>query len=463
MKNKSKKKLKEHLNHKKLNMYFHLAEIYNIIDKSSCHSFMGYNYEENLFATVIIYMLIFQVNNSLFNSLNIDLSTICNSLRISNCFDNIGQSEINYKLITKKILNNYSKVEDIDSLMAKDINDLFKDLVLNPDGKFVKLNILNLQKRIQEEVKKEEKLSSFEQDLKQYSDIYPLEVKIEGIKEILNFGNELSDLSDIISKRSKLLLEKNDELEYDLEKIKGDINDLKKGPSNQIISFFRKPKENNVQTRKEVLTRLDEYFKHKEYTLKNGLLELQHIRTAIGVYLTKSDVYLKCLSDAKTSLNDEISNRIYTDTDLRVYDDQLKQQLINDKISSINESIIKMLEQYERITLQMSVSASLINQINITRSTTLQNLYIELVLNEGITRQKDTIDSLNGLVNLLNNMSMVNSNGLVDNINKINNINKDNIKTLTEQDKLLIKQVLEEQGLLPDVIEEKDKTKNLKC
>lgn len=121
-----------------------------------------------------------------------------------------------------------------------------------------------------------------------------------------------------------------------------------------------------------------------------------------------------------------------------------------------------MLGQYDRITLQMGVDISLINQINIARSTTLQNLYIELSLNESIDEQRDTIDSLNELVNLLSSMSVANNNDVADNISRINAMNKDNIRSLTEQDRLLIKQVLDELGLLKETTEVQDKTKKLK-
>lgn len=300
-----------------------------------------------------------------------------------------------------------------------------------------------------------------EQRLEQYSNLPIPNLEINKIEQISEFGNALTEQSEIITREFSDFLDERPENEQSVDGLLDSINDIKRNSKQSKISLFRKKsnEENNLYSKKEVLNRLDEYLKEKEKSLKNGLLELQHIRTSIGVYLTKSDAYLNRLSEAKISLNEEISHRVYADTDFRVYDDQLKQQMIDDKISSINESIIRMLQQYDRITLQMSVSASLINQINIARGTTLQNLYIELSLNESITKQKDTIDSLNGLVNLLNNMSAVNSNGVVDNISRINAMNKNNVRSLTEQDKILIRQVLEEQGLLGETIEVQDKTK----
>lgn len=445
-------------------MIANLDKIYRVLVKLRTIN----NQDEAIIMSAIIYMIIFDDSSLIFEDLNINLDTICSFLRISEKkLNKFRKLRTDYNHINKNLLD--ICISDNNGLIVQSIENIINNLILNPNRltynilfqltRFVNIDI----KMLQTQIKLNGKLLVSDDDLKQYKEFPIPEIKSNNISEILKFGDELVELSDTIAKENLIILKKNNKDLEDLEKIKVIVNNIKRDPINRILSLFRKSNgENNPYYKKEILNRLDEYFKERESSLKNDLLELQHIRTLIGIYLIKADAYLKRLSEVKTSLNDEISHKDYTDIDFRVFDDRLRQQIIENKTSNINASIVNMLGQYDRITLQMGVDISLINQINIARSTTLQNLYIELSLNESIDEQKDTIDSLNELVNLLSSMSVANNNDVADNISRINAMNKDNIRSLTEQDRLLIKQVLDELGLLKETTEVQDKTKKLK-
>lgn len=302
-----------------------------------------------------------------------------------------------------------------------------------------------------------------EEKLQKYSEMPIPKLEINSIESISNFGETLSEQSEFIKTDYSEYIENKEEGKEQAIEIQNQLREIskKEEKTTGILSIFSRKKDiEEVKTdKKQVLSQLDNYLKNQESSLKEGLIELQHIRKAIGIYLNKANSYLDTLNDSKEMLEEEIRNKNYVENDFRVYDDNLKMQLLNDKISSINATIVQMLQNYQKITLQMSTHASLINQINISRNTTLQNIFLEMTINEGIIKEKDAINSLNSLMGLLDNMTVLNSQNIVQNIESINEMSKNNeYKEITISDRVLIEQILQEQKIgIESTDEEKKK------
>lgn len=290
-----------------------------------------------------------------------------------------------------------------------------------------------------------------DEQLERFSNCEISNINTNNIDEILSFASELSDQVEIIADEYIKAIYFNQENE--IGTIKGVVNSLTNQKEKRKFKLFRNNKINDdenikLQTKEEKFEIVKNYLIKEERELVENLKNLQFIRKMIAIYIANAQKYLETLEEANNNLKIEIQNKVYIDNDFRIYDDELRQQLLTDKIVNINSSIIQMIQQYQKVTLQMSTHASIINQINLARNTTLQNLQIEMTLNEGIRKEKESINSLNGLVNLLENMTISNSRGIVENIDEIRKISlkNSNIK-ITDEDKVLINRILEEQEI----------------
>lgn len=289
-----------------------------------------------------------------------------------------------------------------------------------------------------------------EEQLDEYLKMPIPNIEIKSVEEISNFGLELSNQSEIISQTFHEFIDTYSDESTQAFDLQEDFRDIykEKTKGRKLKLFSKKSDGSPLINKKEVLDRLDNYLREKEKSLNDGLKELQHIRMLIAAYLQKANEYLKKCENAKEKLTLEISNKKYYENDFRVFDDNLKMQLLDDKISSINMNILQMIQQYQKITMQMGTHATIINQVSLARSSTIQNLYIELSLREGIEKEKESISSLNTLIGLLGNMSEMNSSEMINNINKINMLSKSEENVITDKDKELIDQILDEQNVL---------------
>lgn len=193
-------------------------------------------------------------------------------------------------------------------------------------------------------------------------------------------------------------------------------------------SIFSKKKEVDTIDKKELIIKIEHYLKEKEEKLEKGLVELDYLKKAINVYLKNTTLYLDRITEVRNELIEEVKTKEYIENDIEISDDNLKMQLINDKIACINASIVQMMQQYKKVVLQISTHASLLNYINVSRNTTIKNLYLEFVLNDGVKLENDSINYLKSLKGLLNYME--------DYTNKNVYINKNNIENLIKNDSL---------------------------
>ena len=321
---------------------------------------------------------------------------------------------------------------------------------------------------IKSEISKDKKALSKpnrEQRLKEYSNMPIPALQTNEIEKIPQFGQVLSEQAEMISLELSNFIEH----KYDNkmgEGLQESIENISKEQTK--ISIFNKNKKTPseiLKDKKQLLDDLKEYLKIKAEDLQNGLEELQYIKKAIKVYIIKAKEYLDRLNECQVELNNEITTKQYNENDFRVFDDNLKKQLLTDKIASINNSIIQMLQQYQKVTMQTSTHATLLNQVQSARETTIQNLYIQLALNDGNQHENESIIFLNNLIILLNNMNEANQNNMLDNIERINQLSKNNQNLIMdEKDKLIMQQIIgETQFLSSDNVQPKTKEKSKKA
>jgi len=454
---------------------FNTEEAFQMVDNIDkiCRTFEKYknlnnngfykNVDSAYLMSIIIYLYYFENSmREIFLARDITLNKVLDYMGIEKeKMDTFKQLETNYEHIltlleTFEINYNQGINNVVKQAFDKSIYYGFNNHD-RPIRKFISrtLNSSSICDEFYKEIEEERKYISKEEKLEHYKNLEVPAIEVDSIEAISDFGSSLALQSNEIIKEFSSFVDSKDSTSdnsLELQKAIKSISNPRK-PVRK-FSWFNKDDEEEKEvtyTKKDVLERLSKYLNKKSVDLRQGLKELQFIRVSIGEYLLKANEYLENLKQAKTIIDEEISSRIYAENDFRVYDDQLKIQIVTDKISSINLSILQMLQQYQKVVMLMSTHASLINQIEISKNTTLQNLYIELSLNEEIAKEKNTIDSLTGLMSLLDNLSLLNSQEIVNNIEKINSINKrGKTSEITESDRMLINQILEEQNLLVD-------------
>lgn len=297
--------------------------------------------------------------------------------------------------------------------------------------------------------------------LEEYSKMKVPKLNIESLDEIFDYGSVLTEQTDLITTQCSELVQNKIDMVDEARKLQESIKKIsienqennKKG-----FSLIRKKTEIieiSLDEKKQVLDQLRNYLIEHANSLQEGIEEFKYIQKSIGIFLVKANKYLERLNIAKAELQKELSNKQYLANDLSIYDDQLRRQMLDDKIAGITTSIIQMIQQYQKMTIQMRTHASLLNHVNIAKGTTLQNLYVELALTEEGKKEKNSVETLIYLKDLLNELTINNENVMVDNILKISDLSKKSKNiTINNEDKQLIEKILEEQNLLT-----KEKTK----
>ena len=443
---------------------FKLTDDLNKIYRTIKNSDVITNSRDGLLIAAYIYL--FYVNNDKVEFLlnrGITLEKISEYIKIpKEQIDKYPKIDTNYRDIYKNVLgiDYIYECNNIDKLIEKIIaNNSDTNSVIENLYKINKVNVSEIEYELLNNCKYIPPLTR-EQKLEKYTNMSIPKLEIDNIEKIPEFGKPLSEQAETISKEFSYFIENTSDDGVG-EQLQESIEAISKEKT-KLFNFGKNKKTSSeiLKDKKQLLDDLNNYLETKSNELKSGIQELQYIRKAIAIYLVKAKEYLNQLNDAEVQFSQEIMSRNYVENDFRVFDDNLKQQLLTDKKASINSSIIQMLQQYQKVTMQMSTHATILNQVQLARETTVQNLYIQLALNEGNKKERDSINSLTNLMKLLNGLTAANQNNMLDNIEKINQLSKSNYNvTINEKDKLIMEHIIEEQHLLPPVYENKVKEK----
>ena len=333
------------------------------------------------------------INNCFINN-GLTLERIFSTLKIDIDINKIRSDEnFDYEYIKDGLyhyLNIYYKLENLEGYIETiilNINESKYTNLYNLFNSILTTNIPKLQKDF-ENRHRNEKIDKLRK------------IEVPTIS-IINFDT-ISSFDLGLRKQSEEII--NDFLDFtskddtdDFNEITNDIREFCKLEKKSKIEFiFFKEKKINIDNKKKLISKIEKYLKEKEVKTKN-----------------------------------------YIENDIEITDDNLRMQIINDKIECINVSIVQMMQQYKKIVLQMSTHASLLNYINVSRNTTIKNLYIEFVLNDGIKLEKESIIYLKALKLLLKDIENYTNNHIYIDKNNLRENRKYEIEDI--QNKKIIK------------------------
>lgn len=253
---------------------------------------------------------------------------------------------------------------------------------------------------------------------------------------LMNFGSNLGNFADEIVTNIKVVNNSFDEMvNNEGYKLVSMVNDSKAKSKKSFLDIFKK-RESSLQIRKELLDEIDVFLISKEESLLARREELEYLKLALRIYLSKAKEYMDYANKELNSYKALISSKNYSEFDLTKYDDESNLNILENKVSMISSSIIMNLEQYQKIVMQLNTHNTLIHQIDLFRKTKLQSLYIELSLHEGVLIEKESIDAMNQVTALLQNLSVSTTSAIVNNIEAINNYSKENEKIGIDENSL---------------------------
>ena len=355
---------------------------------------------------------------SLLKNRKINLESYLKYLNISNeKFDNYKNKEVNYHIIDEKFSHLYYL--SFDNILMF----LFGKLpqVSEQHNKFVDyIKSLNQDPNIvEEEISsgKEVIVPMTQDEQIKYFNSIPVNKLEYSISSVSSFGKELSEHSLVIADEylKIALMDSNENsvicnIQEELDKINA---------KKDIRSFFRKKVTGaeKIKQNKAILNNLNQFLEEKEKTLYEQIEHFEYLKKLIALYMYRLNNYilkLETIDDFEKNDNSIIQNMDY----------QIVKQIYNDKLSDFKKSLILSTEQYQKINLLLKTHAITLSKISTYRNTFIPNLYMELSIRDGIISEKESIDSLKKINDLLDNMVITN--------NKL--LNQKEFNNITERD-----------------------------
>ena len=402
------------------NYYENLSKIYQILKEIDSENNNINNIEDSsqLLACFTEENSNSNLRISLLKNRKIDLESYLKYLNISNeQFINYKNKEVNYHIIDEKFSHLYYL--SFDNILMF----LFGKLpqVSEQHNKFVDyIKSLNQDPNIvEEEISsgKEVIVPMTQDEQIKYFNSIPVNKLEYSISSVSSFGKELSEHSLVIADEylKIALMDSNENsvicnIQEELDKINA---------KKDIRSFFRKKVTGaeKIKQNKAILNNLNQFLEEKEKTLYEQIEHFEYLKKLIALYMYRLNNYilkLETIDDFEKNGNSIIQNMDY----------QIVKQIYNDKLSDFKKSLILSTEQYQKINLLLKTHAITLSKISTYRNTFIPNLYMELSIRDGIISEKESIDSLKKINDLLDNMVITN--------NKL--LNQKEFNNITERD-----------------------------
>ena len=402
------------------NYYENLSKIYQILKEIDSENNNIKNIEDSsqLLACFTEENSNSNLRISLLKNRKIDLESYLKYLNISNEeFINYKNKEVNYHIIDEKFSHLYYL--SLDGILMFLFGKL--PLVSEQHNKFVDyIKSLNQNPNIvEEEISsgKEVIVPMTQDEQIKYFNSIPVNKLEYSISSVSSFGKELSEHSLVIADEylKIALMDSNENsvicnIQEELDKI---------NPKKDIRSFFRKKVTGaeKIKQNKAILNNLNQFLEEKEKTLYEQIEHFEYLKKLIALYMYRLNNYilkLETTDDFEKNGNSIIQNMDY----------QIVKQIYNDKLSDFKKSLILSTEQYQKINLLLKTHAITLSKISTYRNTFIPNLYMELSIRDGIISEKESIDSLKKINDLLDNMVITN--------NKL--LNQKEFNNITERD-----------------------------
>ncbi len=408
------------------NYYENLSKIYQILKEIDSENNNINNIEDSsqLLACFTEENSNSNLRISLLKNRKINLESYLKYLNISNEeFINYKNKEVNYHIIDEKFSHlYYLSFDNILMFLFGKLPQLpGLSQVSEQHNKFVDyIKSLNQNPNIvEEEISsgKEVIVPMTQDEQIKYFNSIPVNKLEYSISSVSSFGKELSEHSLVIADEylKIALMDSNENsvicnIQEELDKI---------NPKKDIRSFFRKKVTGakKIKQNKAILNNLNQFLEEKEKTLYEQIEHFEYLKKLIALYMYRLNNYilkLETIDDFEKNGNSIIQNMDY----------QIVKQIYNDKLSDFKKSLILSTEQYQKINLLLKTHAITLSKISTYRNTFIPNLYMELSIRDGIISEKESIDSLKKINDLLDNMVITN--------NKL--LNQKEFNNITERD-----------------------------
>ncbi len=377
---------------------------------------------------------------SLLKNRKINLESYLKYLNISNeKFDNYKNKEVNYHIIDEKFSHLYYL--NFDSILMF----LFGKLpqASEQHNKFVDyIKWLNQNPNIVEEEMEfgKEVIVPMTQDEQiRYFNNLPINKLEFNIPAISSFGKDLSEHSFVIADEYlKIALMDSDEnnvicnIQQELDKI--NIKTEKK-------LFFRKKISGTekIEQNRTTLNNLNKFLEEKEDNLYKQIEHFEYLKKLIAIYIYRLNNYILELENVTNNFHSKKNHFENIDT-------EIIEQISNDKLLDFKKALILSTEQYQKINLLLRTHAITLSKISTYKNTIIPNLYFKLSIKDGIISEKESLESLRKISDLLDNM-VSNNNQLLNQKDFSGNLPKNAVLKLSDETKKSIERILENEHI----------------
>lgn len=377
---------------------------------------------------------------SLLKNRKINLESYLKYLNISNeKFDNYKNKEVNYHIIDEKFSHLYYL--NFDSILmflfgklpqASEQHNRFVDYIkwLNQNPNIVEEEM---------EFGKEVIVPMTQDEQIRYFNNLPINKLEFNIPAISSFGKDLSEHSFVIADEYlKIALMDSDEnnvicnIQQELDKI--NIKTEKK-------LFFRKKISGTekIEQNRTTLNNLNKFLEEKEDNLYKQIEHFEYLKKLIAIYVYRLNNYILELENVTNNFHSKKNHFESIDT-------EIIEQISNDKLLDFKKALILSTEQYQKINLLLRTHAITLSKISTYKNTIIPNLYIELSIKDGIISEKESLESLRKISDLLDNM-VSNNNQLLNQKDFSGNLPKNAVLKLSDETKKSIERILENEHI----------------
>lgn len=377
---------------------------------------------------------------SLLKNRKINLESYLKYLNISNeKFDNYKNKEVNYHIIDEKFSHLYYL--NFDSILMF----LFGKLpqASEQHNKFVDyIKWLNQNPNIVEEEMEfgKEVIVPMTQDEQiRYFNNLPINKLEFNIPAISSFGKDLSEHSFVIADEYlKIALMDSDENNV-ICNIQQELDKINIKPEKKL--FFRKKISGTekIEQNRTTLNNLNKFLEEKEDNLYKQIEHFEYLKKLIAIYIYRLNNYILELENVTNNFHSKKNHFENIDT-------EIIEQISNDKLLDFKKALILSTEQYQKINLLLRTHAITLSKISTYKNTIIPNLYIELSIKDGIISEKESLESLKKISDLLDNM-VSNNNQLLNQKDFSGNLPKNAVLKLSDETKKSIERILENEHI----------------
>ena len=184
---------------------------------------------------------------------------------------------------------------------------------------------------------------------------------------------------------------------------------------------------------------LNKFLEEKEDNLYKQIEHFEYLKKLIAIYIYRLNNYILELENVTNNFHSKKNHFENIDT-------EIIEQISNDKLLDFKKALILSTEQYQKINLLLRTHAITLSKISTYKNTIIPNLYIELSIKDGIISEKESLESLRKISDLLDNM-VSNNNQLLNQKDFSGNLPKNAVLKLSDETKKSIERILENEHI----------------